>query len=49
LKKQDTPVEIFTYNAPHGFFAYTRKSYNAEAAELSWKRTVEFLKRILGS
>ena len=48
LKKLGNQVEIFTYNAPHGFFAYNRKSYNAEAAGLSWQRTVEFFKKILG-
>ncbi len=47
LRKQRTPVEIFTYEAPHGFFAYTRKSYNAVAAELSWQRTADFFKRTL--
>ena len=48
LKKHNTKVEIFTYDAPHGFFAYTRKSYNTEAARLSWERTVEFFKQNLG-
>ena len=48
LKKQRTPVEIFTYKAPHGFFAYTRKTYDKTAAEDSWKRTAEFFQRVLG-
>ena len=47
LKKQGTDAELFTYNAPHGFFAYNRKSYNAEAAQLSWQRTTDFLKKNL--
>jgi carboxymethylenebutenolidase len=47
LKKQETEVQVFTYNAPHGFFAYNRKSYNAEAAELSWKRTIDFFNKTL--
>jgi carboxymethylenebutenolidase len=47
LKKQGTGVEVFTYNAPHGFFAYNRKSYNDEAAKLSWQRASEFLKKTL--
>src|SRR5215470_13892790 len=42
LKNHKTKVEIFTYNAPHGFFAYTRRSYDAEAAQTSWQRTAEF-------
>jgi carboxymethylenebutenolidase len=48
LKKQRTPVEIFTYKAQHGFFAYTRRTYDKSAAENSWKRTVEFFQRVLG-
>ena len=48
LKKQGTSVEIFTYNAPHGFFAYTRPSYDKPAAEKSWERTARFFERTLG-
>ena len=47
LKQRHTPVEIFTYKAPHGFFAYTRKTYDRDAAEASWQRTAEFFKREL--
>ena len=47
LKKQGTEVEIFTYNAPHGFFANNRKSYNAEAAQLSWQRVIDFFTKKL--
>lgn len=47
LKKQGTMVEIFTYDAPHGFFAYTRKTYDPAAADLSWRRTTEFFKKTL--
>jgi carboxymethylenebutenolidase len=47
LKKQSTEVEIFTYDAPHGFFAYTRKSYNAEATQASWQRAADFFKSTL--
>ena len=47
LKRKGTKVEIFTYDALHGFFAYTRKSYNAEAANLAWKRTADFFTRYL--
>jgi carboxymethylenebutenolidase len=48
LKKRHTPVEVFTYKAQHGFFAYTRKTYDKTAAEDSWKRTAEFFQRVLG-
>jgi carboxymethylenebutenolidase len=45
LRKQGTPVEVFLYEqADHGFLAYTRPYYKPEAAVLSWKRTLEFLK-----
>jgi carboxymethylenebutenolidase len=45
LRDQRTPVEIFTYQAGHGFFAYNRdEAYNAEAAKLAWSRAVAFLK-----
>lgn len=47
LKVGGTKAEIFTYDAPHGFFAYTRPTYNADAARLAWSRTVEFLRRHL--
>ena len=47
LKAQGTPVEIFSYDAPHGFFAYTRHSYNSEATKLAWERTVNFLQQNL--
>jgi len=47
LKTAGTEVEMFTYDAPHGFFAYNRPTYNADAAKLAWSRTVEFLRRRL--
>ena len=43
LKAHKTKTEFFTYDAPHGFFAYTRDSYRQEAAKLGWERTVNFL------
>jgi len=50
LKGQRTPVELFTYEgAGHGFLAYTRPTYNAEAAKLAWRRAVPFLHKYLGS
>ena len=47
LRKQRTPVEIFTYDAPHGFFAFTQRAYDATAASLAWTRTVAFFKKYL--
>jgi carboxymethylenebutenolidase len=47
LKLHNIKAEFFTYSAPHGFFAYTRSSYRAEAAKLAWERTVDFLHKSL--
>jgi carboxymethylenebutenolidase len=47
LKAHKTQAEFFTYNAPHGFFAYTRESYREQAAALAWERTVNFLHKSL--
>ena len=45
LKSQKTPVELFTYEgAGHGFLAYTRPTYNAEAGKLAWSRVLPFLR-----
>jgi|GEM_PF-91083 len=43
LKKNNKDDEIFTYPAPHGFFAYSRPTYDADAAKLAWQRTTTFL------
>lgn len=48
LRQRRVPIEIFTYPAPHGFFAYTRKTYQSEAAKTSWVRTTEFFHKFLG-
>jgi carboxymethylenebutenolidase len=48
LKQQGVRVEIFTYDAPHGFFAYNRRTYNQAAAEISWRRTADFFRQHLG-
>lgn len=47
LKQQGTKAQFFTYDAPHGFFAYKRPTYNQAVAEISWRRTVEFFRRYL--
>ena len=45
FRKQGTPVEVFLYEgADHGFLAYTRPYYRVDAAVLSWRRTVSFLR-----
>lgn len=49
LKAQRTPAELFTYEGSgHGFLAYTRPTYNAEAGKLAWSRVVPFLRKYLG-
>lgn len=48
LRAQNTPVEIFTYEAGHGFFAYNRDEvYQPEAAELAKERMLTFFRRHL--
>jgi carboxymethylenebutenolidase len=41
-------VEIFWYEADHGFNCDARASYNAEAAKQARDRSLEFLKKHLG-
>lgn len=44
LRRQSTPAEVFLYEKlDHGFLAYTRPYYDAEAAKLAWGRSVTFL------
>ena len=41
-------IEVFNYeNADHGFFCDQRDSYHKESADLSYIRTLEFLKKSL--
>lgn len=48
LKAQGTPVKVYLYEGvDHGFLAYTRPTYRADAAVLAWKRAVTFLHRHL--
>lgn len=48
LRAQNTPVEIFTYETGHGFFAYNREeAYQPEAAELAKERMLTFFRRHL--
>ena len=40
--------EVFVYDdTVHGFFCDVRDSYNADAAKVSWERTLEFLQKNL--
>jgi len=49
LKAQKILTEVYYYDgADHGFLAYTRPTYKADAAKLSWERTIAFLKKNLG-
>jgi carboxymethylenebutenolidase len=50
LRKFDKPHQFHSYaNAAHAFMDYTKESYRRHAEEDSWPRTLEFLKRHLGS
>ena len=47
-KQSQTNIEVFNYeNADHGFFCDQRDSYHKESADLSYIRTLEFLKKLL--
>src|SRR5918911_355258 len=47
LQAQGTPVEIYTYEAEHGFFAYNRPTYRADDARLARDRMLAFFKKNL--
>ena len=47
LQAQGTEAELYTYGAEHGFFAYTRPVYNADAAKLAERRMLEFFQKHL--
>jgi carboxymethylenebutenolidase len=47
LRAQGTRAELYNYEAEHGFFAYTRPVYNAEAAKLAQDRMLVFFKQHL--
>ena len=47
LQAQGTRAELYNYEAEHGFFAYTRPTYNAEAAKLAQNRMLEFFRQHL--
>jgi len=48
LRAAGRPTTFYRYpGAQHWFFETNRPEYNAEAAELAWRRTIEFLQRPL--
>jgi carboxymethylenebutenolidase len=47
LGAQGTRAELYNYEAEHGFIAYTRPVYNAEAAQLAQNRMLDFFKQHL--
>lgn len=48
LRAQKTAADLFLYpGCDHGFLAYTRPFYNANAAALAWQRTTIFLRQRL--
>jgi len=50
LKENGKPFEAFVYDeANHGFHNDTTPRYDAGAANLAWKRTIEFFKKQLGA
>ncbi len=51
LRAAHRPVTLYTYEGTgHWFFEKDRKdAYNAKAAQLAWKRTMEFLQAQLGA
>jgi carboxymethylenebutenolidase len=47
LQAAHSEVQIFWYEADHGFNCHARSSYNAEAAKQARDRSQEFLKKHL--
>lgn len=48
LKKAEVVLELFRYDAQHAFFNDTRPEvFDAQAAGLAWKRTLDFLRKNL--
>jgi carboxymethylenebutenolidase len=46
--KDHPAVQVFTYDAEHGFNCDQRKSYNPAAAKLARERTIDFLRKHVG-
>ena len=43
IKSKQPSVEVYTYNAGHGFQCDERDSFAAEAAQIAWGRTLRFI------
>jgi carboxymethylenebutenolidase len=43
IKLKQPSVEIYTYNADHGFQCDERDSFSPEAAQIAWGRTLRFI------
>ena len=47
-KNKEPNIKVYTYeSSDHGFFCDARDSYNEKARDLSYERTIEFLKKSL--
>jgi len=43
IKSKQPSVDVYTYNADHGFQCDERDSFAAEAAQIAWGRTLRFI------
>ena len=43
IKSKQPSVEVYTYNADHGFHCDERDSFSPEAAQIAWGRTLRFI------
>jgi carboxymethylenebutenolidase len=43
IKSKQPSVEVYTYNAGHGFQCDERDSFAVEAAQIAWGRTLRFI------
>lgn len=49
LRTLGTPIEVFTYQARHGFVATNRGVYDSASARLAWSRVRPFLQAHVGT
>jgi carboxymethylenebutenolidase len=43
IKSKQPSVDVYTYNAGHGFQCDERETFAAEAAQIVWGRTLRFI------
>jgi carboxymethylenebutenolidase len=43
IKSKQPSVDVYTYNAGHGFQCDERDSFAPEAAQIAWGRTLRFI------